>query len=363
MTDAAHMLTDVGSLALALFAVVASQWGPSDNFTFGFKRAEVVGALFSVILVWVLVGAIVYEGVVRLINVVHCARGTESQYTECEGIDARIMLIVGCTGLVINILTGAILWYGGAEVQHAHSHGDDHGHIEDEAEAVKSPVTGALLPTKCCAPSPHERDCREPGHVHVGSSRGEGYGTVETARDHHGHSHGGKKETERNLNIRGAAMHALGDCLQSVGVIAASIVIWVGAGREPRARDWYNIADPIASLFFAALTMWVTRSIFVDVMRMLMESVPRGTHSQCVRSKLEHLPKVVAVADVLMWSVSTGCKAIAARLVADADTTGKETQALLAEARSVCRALGFQVVTIEIELISEAEASASSAST
>jgi cation diffusion facilitator family transporter len=103
MTDAAHMLTDVGSLALALFAVVASQWGPSENFTFGFKRAEVVGALFSVILVWVLVGAIVYEGVVRLINVVHCARGTESQYTECEGIDARIMLIVGCGGLVINI--------------------------------------------------------------------------------------------------------------------------------------------------------------------------------------------------------------------------------------------------------------------
>jgi zinc transporter 2 len=148
-------------------------------------------------------------------------------------------------------------------------------------------------------------------------------------------------------------MHALGDCLQSVGVIAASIVIWVGAGREPRARDWYNIADPIASLIFAVLTMWATRGLFLDVLRMLMESVPRGTHAQCVRSKLEHLPKVAAVADVLMWSVSTECKAIAARLVADQDTTRKETEALLAEARSVCRALGFQVVTIEIDFISE----------
>jgi Co/Zn/Cd efflux system component len=271
-------------------------------------------------------------------------------------------------------------------VQHAHSHGEGgcsghgHGDHDDEAEAVKSPATGALLPTKCCAPSPHERGCREPGHVHVGSSR-EGYGAVSTTLDHHGHSHddhghnhddhhghshddhhghshddhhghshddhhghshddhhgcshddhhgcshedhghshGGKKETERNLNIRGAAMHALGDCLQSVGVIAASIVIWVGAGREPRARDWYNIADPIASLIFAVLTMWATRGLFLDVLRMLMESVPRGTHSQCVRSMLEHLPKVAAVADVLMWSVSTECKAIAARLVADAD--------------------------------------------
>jgi Co/Zn/Cd efflux system component len=62
---------------------------------------------------------------------------------------------------------------------------------------------------------------------------------------------------------------------------------------------------------------------------------------------------VAAVADVLMWSVSTECKAIAARLVADQDTTRKETEALLAEARSVCRALGFQVVTIEIDFISE----------
>jgi hypothetical protein len=65
MSDAAHMLTDVASLALALFAVAASQWAASEAFTFGFKRAEVVGALLSVVLVWVLVGAILLEALTR----------------------------------------------------------------------------------------------------------------------------------------------------------------------------------------------------------------------------------------------------------------------------------------------------------
>jgi ABC-type nickel/cobalt efflux system permease component RcnA len=65
-----------------------------------------------------------------MITIVACARGTQSQYTECEATEPRLMLIVGCLGLVVNIGYAVILAWGGAEVKHAHSHGDgdDHGH-------------------------------------------------------------------------------------------------------------------------------------------------------------------------------------------------------------------------------------------
>jgi solute carrier family 30 (zinc transporter), member 2 len=46
LTDAAHLLTDVASFAIALCAVIISKWKSTSKFSFGFKRAEILGALF-----------------------------------------------------------------------------------------------------------------------------------------------------------------------------------------------------------------------------------------------------------------------------------------------------------------------------
>lgn len=45
----------------------------------------------------------------------------------------------------------------------------------------------------------------------------------------HGHSHGhGGGDSHGDVNVRAAFIHVLGDCLQSVGVIVAAVIIWVG---------------------------------------------------------------------------------------------------------------------------------------
>ena len=53
-----------------------------------------------------------------------------------------------------------------------------------------------------------------------------------------------------NLNVRAAIVHMIGDMVQSLGVIAAAVIIYV----QP---DW-TIADPICTFLFSILVMITT---------------------------------------------------------------------------------------------------------
>lgn len=58
---------------------------------FGWYRAEVIGALTSVLLIWVVTGVLVYLAVERVIN-------------KTFEIDAQIMLITSGVGVVVNLM-------------------------------------------------------------------------------------------------------------------------------------------------------------------------------------------------------------------------------------------------------------------
>jgi Co/Zn/Cd efflux system component len=47
-------------------AMCIARWKPTESNTFGWRRFEVFGALISVLIVWLLVIALVYEAVLRV---------------------------------------------------------------------------------------------------------------------------------------------------------------------------------------------------------------------------------------------------------------------------------------------------------
>ncbi len=90
LSDAAHMLSDVGALALALGAAQLARRGATIAMTFGLARAEVLGAFLNGLGLAVACGAIVFEAVHRL----------------AEGAPEVAVLpvgIVGAIGLAINL--------------------------------------------------------------------------------------------------------------------------------------------------------------------------------------------------------------------------------------------------------------------
>jgi zinc transporter 2 len=55
MTDAAHLLTDIAAMLLSIFSIHLSSKPATSKMTFGYHRAEILGALASVVLIWALV--------------------------------------------------------------------------------------------------------------------------------------------------------------------------------------------------------------------------------------------------------------------------------------------------------------------
>ena len=98
--DAAHMLTDVGGLALALFAIWIAARPPTPAKTYGYYRAEILAALVNALLLLAVAGVILVEAYERLIHP--------------RAVLGGPMLAIGALGLVVN-LVGAWLLHRDAE--------------------------------------------------------------------------------------------------------------------------------------------------------------------------------------------------------------------------------------------------------
>jgi zinc transporter 1 len=135
MADAFHMLNDIISLVIGLWAVSAAQKTSTDEFTFGWVRAEILGAFFNAVFLIALCVSIVLEALTRFI--------------EPPEIDnPKLMLIVGTTGLLSNFVGFFVLGghghsHGPGDHDHDHDHGHSHDHAHD-AEEGNAGYHGAL---------------------------------------------------------------------------------------------------------------------------------------------------------------------------------------------------------------------------
>ena len=71
MTDAAHMLSDVTAMGVSYFSIKMGSMAPSLNRTYGYHRAEVLGALTSLFIIWVLVVWLCFGATKRVYLVIY----------------------------------------------------------------------------------------------------------------------------------------------------------------------------------------------------------------------------------------------------------------------------------------------------
>ena len=90
LSDAAHMLTDAGALALALIAMRLAARPARGALTFGWQRAEILSAQFNGATLLVLGLLIVYEGIRRLIDP--------------PAVEGGIVFVVAVVGVFVNLL-------------------------------------------------------------------------------------------------------------------------------------------------------------------------------------------------------------------------------------------------------------------
>lgn len=185
--------------------------------------------MISVMLVYVLMGFLLYEAVQRTIHMNY-------------EINGDVMLITAAVGVAVNVIMGFLLNQSGHHHSHAHSHS---------------------LPSN------------SPSMVSSG------------------HSHG-----QDSLAVRAAFVHALGDLVQSVGVLIAAYII--------RFKPEYKIADPICTYIFSLLVAFTTLRIIWDTVVIILEGVPSHLNVDYIKESLMKIEDVYSVEDLNIWSLTSG---------------------------------------------------------
>ena len=98
LADAGHMLTDTMALALAAMAFHVSKRPPDGRLTYGYQRFQILAAFVNGLSLLAIVGWILFEAVSRVITP--------------RDILGETMLVVAIAGLVVNIVSFAVLHSG-----------------------------------------------------------------------------------------------------------------------------------------------------------------------------------------------------------------------------------------------------------
>eukprot|EP00614_Pseudopedinella_elastica_P004841 CAMPEP_0172587524 /NCGR_PEP_ID=MMETSP1068-20121228/6553_1 /TAXON_ID=35684 /ORGANISM="Pseudopedinella elastica, Strain CCMP716" /LENGTH=435 /DNA_ID=CAMNT_0013382577 /DNA_START=84 /DNA_END=1391 /DNA_ORIENTATION=- len=327
ITDALHMLTDAMAFALAIYAAYISKQKATPQFTFGFKRAEVISALLSTLLIWVLTAFLLVEAVSRIL-----------QYMagEMKGVDGRLMFFIALLGIFFNLVLERVL--GGHA--HFHSHGGhEHGH--------------GLVAS-------HEPQITDKGCT-MDHGHGHGHGHEHSNEHNHGHEHanghsdcesleaGGTKKygsienTEnrpRNLNIDAAYLHVIGDLVQSIGVAIAGALIWWNPS--------WKLADPLCTILFGMIVMYTTLQTLWSNISVLLEGVPEGVDLAHLKASFLSLkdtggsPLVTDVHDLHVWSMSSGSPLLTAHM------HSRSPLETLPKAHEICAKNGILHATIQV---------------
>ncbi|KAJ1911778.1 Zinc resistance conferring protein [Mycoemilia scoparia] len=365
VADSFHMLNDVLSLVVALYAIkISASKKKVPKNTYGWQRAEVLGALINGVLLLGLCVTIYIEAVQRFISPVPVS-------------NPKLVLSIGSIGLAFNIIG---LWLFGDA--HGHSHGHSHGHAhshsadllhqhggDEEAAMVGGSERRPLLLSSSSNAKQHSDHSHDHDHDHnqldqtvvaggrdddsvLSSSGSESannqsvvhpaytqqailesaqqqrrsigeynnrstYGSFGGANsvtsnhnhshshNHDGHDHGDDGHGHGKPKGGGGHLNMHGVWLHVLGDCLANVaVIASGAFIWLTDYSWRFYVDPIISIIINTIIIMATYPLVKSASFILLQGVPSDINTEKIKSKLLKLPHVLNVHELHVWQLS-----------------------------------------------------------
>lgn len=145
------------------------------------------------------------------------------------------------------------------------------------------------------------------------------------------------KDKEKDLNVKGAFLHMLGDTLVSVGVVVAGIII--------HFTGWYFI-DPIIGIIIALIIGWSTWSLLAESFRLSIDSVPESINMKDLEQSLASVDGVKNIHHLHVWALSTIENAMTVHAVVD---SSDQINGVIQELKEEAEHFGITHSTIEVE--------------
>jgi solute carrier family 30 (zinc transporter), member 1 len=341
VADAFHYLTDLVGFIVALIALHISQRGRSpQGFSFGWQRAQLLGAFFNGVFLAALGMSIFLQAVERFVSIERVE-------------DPKLVLIVGGVGLGLNILSAAFLGHDHGHGGHDHGHGGhDHGHGGHDhghglghghAHSHNHGETSGSEPT---SPTLASASAAEAARMSF---------QVATRGVHATHRHTTNATTAasgRDLGMLGVLLHVIGDAINNIGVMISAIAIWFG---KTEGRFY---ADPAVSLGISFMILATSIPLMKNSGRILLQSGPAGVDISEVKADLQQIPGVLSIHELHIWRLNQQKTVATAHLVTDDDSLEgfSERAKLIGEC---LHAYGVHSYTIQPELKTSSNSAAS----
>jgi zinc transporter 2 len=290
---------------------------PADkNFTFGYHRFEVLGALASILIIWALTVWLLIEAVYRI--------------KHPNPIVGLIMVCIAAGSLVFNIIMNRILAYNPVVNAMDEGLGAIKQNKEKEEEKKNNNINEVTM-------NLNNNNMNEALLINYKEEKAEGDNKNNLGMNDEDLEHNLKADD--NPVIRAAYIHILGDMIQSTGVLLAALCIYLFQDTHPGVR----ILDPICTFCFAIVVLCITFPVSRDCFFVLLESTPRDLDIEALYNDLGSLKGVISVHDIHLWNISIGRPSIALHIICE---NPRET---LKEATQTCKDYGIKHCTIQTE--------------
>lgn len=299
VADSFHMLNDVLSLIVALYAIrLTNQPRVDSKYSYGWHRAEILAALVNGVFLLALCFSIFLEAIERF-------------FSTPEISQPLLIVVVGSLGLASNIV-GLLLF-------HEHSHAHDHGNSSPTntpaarsrsgSQSSRSSMFGLPAATRqYMVQSLNEVARAEAPGTSNGytDERTPLLGPESTADESaaqakqnerasgtagHGHGHG-------SMNMQALVLHVFGDALGNVGVIATGLVIWL------TQWSWKYYFDPMISLVITVIIFSSALPLVKSTSSILLQGVPATVSLDEVRSAILSVDGVLSLHELHVWQLS-----------------------------------------------------------
>ncbi|KAI9645603.1 hypothetical protein NHQ30_006345 [Ciborinia camelliae] len=302
VADAFHYLNDLIGFIVALTALRVSQRSDSpDSLSFGWQRAQMLGAFFNGCFLLALGVSIALQSIDRFV------------YLE-RVKNPKLMLIIGCAGLTLNIISAVFL---DDHDHHGHHHGHNHSHGDstipstvDLEQMSSDSLCANTIKVTSSDTSKNIKEDRHKGHRHM----------IEPSSN---------LSEPRDLASLAVMLHVIMDAINNIGVIIAALVIW----RTNYDGRFY--ADPGVSMVKNAGAI-------------MLQSVPSGISLSNVKHDIKNIPGILSIHELHIWSLCQRKTVASAHIITiEPDIGAFMKQAKLI--RECLHAYGIHSVTLQAE--------------
>jgi len=149
-----------------------------------------------------------------------------------------------------------------------------------------------------------------------------------------------RRVSTKNLNLKAAFWHIVGDTISSVGVIVGGTVILL--------TGWY-IVDPIIAIFIGGIILWGAVRIVRESVDILLEAVPKHIEISRVIKTIKSVSGVEDVHDIHIWTITSDIYALSAHLTIEDQKVSRSVEIVRTANKLLARYFNITHTTLQLE--------------